>query len=117
MDGNKALHDRIRVFHNGRGSYDHLTKDLGFQGVGCSPATANPDRLYHIGGERMDDVLEQFADLAWEYRDYALKGGQHYFTNVSDTIKELHGGVSKAYTCGAGLGLLGVGTSGDIAAC
>jgi uncharacterized protein len=153
IDGDKELHDRMRVFHNGRGSYDviapkikmllarhktnsigarvtlssgvhhvrriydHLTKELGFQGVGFSPATANPDRLYHIGGERMDNVLEQFSELAWEYRDYALKGGQHYFTNVSDTIKELHSGVSKAYTCGAGLGMLAVGTSGDIGAC
>jgi uncharacterized protein len=153
IDGDKELHDRMRVFHSGKGSYDiiaprikmllarhrtnsigarvtlssgvhhvrriydHLTKELGFQGVGFSPATANPERLYHIGGETMDSVLDQFAGLAWEYRDYALKGGQHYFTNVSDTLKELHTGVSKAYTCGAGLGMLGVGTSGDIGAC
>jgi uncharacterized protein len=153
IDGDKELHDRMRVFHNGRGSYetiaprikmllarhktssigarvtlssgvrhvrriyDHLTQEFGFDGVGFSPATANPDRLYHIGSEKMDDVLEQFTDLAWEYRDYALRGGQHHFTNVSDTIKELHSGVSKAYTCGAGLGMLGVGTSGDIGAC
>lgn len=153
IDGDKELHDRMRVFHNGRGSYDiiapkirmllarhktnsigarvtlssgvhhvrriydHLTKDLGFDGVGFSPATANPDRLYHIGLQKMDSVLDQFAELAWEYRDYAVKGGQHHFTNVSDTLKELHTGVSKAYTCGAGLGMVGVGTSGDIGAC
>jgi len=153
IDGDKELHDRMRTFHNGKGSYDiiapkikmllarhktnsigarvtlssgvrdvrriydHLTKELGFQGVGISPATANPDRLYHIGGQKMDDVFDQFSELAWEYRDYALRGGQHYFTNVSDTIKELHSGISKAYTCGAGLGLLGVSTSGGIAAC
>ena len=153
IDGDKELHDRMRVFHNGHGSYDiiapkikmllarhktnsigarvtlssgvrhvrriydHLTQEFEFHGVGFSPATANPDRLYHIGGETMDDILGEFADLAWEYRDYALKGRQHRFTNVSDTIKELHSGVSKAYTCGAGLGMLGVGTSGDIGAC
>lgn len=153
IDGDKELHDRMRIFHNGRGSYDiiapkirmllarhktnsigarvtlssgvhhvrriydHLTKDLGFEGVGFSPATANPDRLYHIGSQKMDSVLDQFAELAWEYRDYAVKGGQHHFTNVSDTLKELHTGVSKAYTCGAGLGMVGVGTSGDIGAC
>lgn len=153
MDGDRELHDKMRVFHNGKGSYDvivpkikmllarhktnsigarvtlssgvrhvrriyeHLTKEIGFQGVGFSPATANTDRLYHIGGQQMDDVLDQFADLAWEYRDFALRGGQHYFTNASDTIKELHQGISKAYTCGAGLGMLGVGTSGDVAIC
>jgi len=153
IDGDKELHDRMRVFHNGKGSYDiiapkikmllerhktnsigarvtlssgvrhvrriydHLTTEFAFQGVGFSPATANPDRLYHIGNEKMDDVLDQFAELAYEYRDYALQGRQHNFTNVSDTLKELHSGVSKAYTCGAGLGMLGVGTSGDIGAC
>ncbi len=153
IDGDKELHDRMRVFHSGKGSYDviapkirmllarhktnsigarvtlssgvrevrriydHLTKELGFKGVGFSPATANPNRLYHIGGQKMDDVFEEFAELAWEYRDYALRGGQHYFTNVNDTLKELHNGISKAYTCGAGLGLVGVSTSGGIAAC
>ena len=153
IDGDKELHDRMRVFHSGKGSYDviapkikmllarhrtnsigarvtlsngvrevrriydHLTQEFGFQGVGFSPATANPDRLYHINGTKMDQVLDEFAELAWEYRDYAIKGGRHYFTNVSDTIKEVHLGISKAYTCGAGLGLLGVGTTGDIAAC
>jgi uncharacterized protein len=65
----------------------------------------------------MDNVLDQFAALAWEYRDYALDGKQHGFTNASDTIKELHTGISKAYACGAGLGLLGVGTEGNVSLC
>ncbi len=153
IDGDRELHDKMRVFHNGRGSYDtiaprikmllarhktnsigarvtlssgvrhvrriydHLTQEFGFAGVGFSPATASTDRLYKIGGEKMDQVLDQFAELAWEFRDYALRDGRHYFTNAFDTVKELHNGISKAYTCGAGLGMLGVGTSGDIGAC
>ena len=153
IDGDRELHDRMRVFHDGRGSYDviepkirmllarhrtnsigarvtlssgvrdvrriydHLTRELGFEGVGFSPATANPNRLYHIGGPQMDNVLDRFTELAYDYRDYALRGGRHYFTNANDTLKELHQGISKAYTCGAGLGLLGVGPSGDIGAC
>jgi uncharacterized protein len=153
IDGDKELHDRMRVFHSGKGSYDviaprikmllarhrtnsigarvtlsngvrevrriydHLTQEFGFEGVGFAPVTANPDRLYHINGFGMDKVVDDFEELAWEYRDYAIRGGRHYFTNVSDTIKEIHLGISKAYTCGAGLGLLGVGTSGEIAAC
>ncbi len=153
IDGDKELHDRMRVFHNGKGSYDviapkikmllarhrtnaigarvtlsegvrqvrriydHLTQELGFDGVGFAPVTASPDRLYQIGGHSMDKVLLEFEELAWEYRDYAIKGGRHCFTNVADTLKELHLGISKAYTCGAGLGLLGVGTTGEFAAC
>jgi uncharacterized protein len=73
--------------------------------------------LYSIGPQRMSNVLDGFEDLAWEYRDYALQGRQHGFTNANDTLKELHSGMSKAYPCGAGLGLLGVGTAGDINLC
>jgi uncharacterized protein len=36
---------------------------------------------------------------------------------VTDTLMELHQGISKAYPCGAGLGLLGVSPSGDVAPC
>lgn len=97
--------------------FKHLTEEIGFDAAGFSPATANPNRLYSIGGQKMDNVLDQFAELAWEYRDYVLEGKQHGFTNASDTIKELHTGISKAYACGAGLGLLGVGTEGNVSLC
>jgi uncharacterized protein len=153
IDGDQELNDRMRVFHDGRGSYSviapriqnllkkhrtnsigarvtltsqvsdvrriyrHLTTELGFDSVGFSPATASSDRLYHIGSQKMDNILDSFTELAWEYRDYAVEGHQHGFTNVSDTLKELHTGVSKAYPCGAGVGLLGVGTAGDISLC
>ena len=153
IDGDQELNDRMRVFHDGRGSYSviapkiknllhkhrtnsigarvtltsqvtdvrriyrHLTTELGFDSVGFSPATASPDRLYHIGTQKMDNILDSFAELAWEYRDYAVEGRQHGFTNVSDTLKDLHSGVSKAYPCGAGVGLLGVGTAGDVSLC
>jgi uncharacterized protein len=153
IDGDQELNDRMRVFHDGRGSYSviaprirnllkkhrtnsigarvtltsqvtdvkkiyrHLTTELGFDSVGFSPATASPDRLYHIGSRKMDNILDSFTELAWEYRDYAVEDRQHGFTNVSDTLKELHTGVSKAYPCGAGVGLLGVGTAGDISLC
>jgi uncharacterized protein len=153
IDGDKELNDKMRVFHDGRGSYDiivpkirmllkrhrsnsigarvtlsagvshvrriydHLTQEVGFDSVGFSPATASPDRLYSIGRQTMGNVLEGFEELAWQYRDFALQGRQHGFTNATDTLKELHTGVNKAYPCGAGLGLLGVGTSGDVSLC
>jgi uncharacterized protein len=97
--------------------YEHLTQEVGFRAVGFSPATASPDRLYSIGPQKMNSILGGFEDLAWEYRDYAVSGRQHGFTNANDTLKDLHSGISKAYACGAGLGLLGVGTSGDLSLC
>src|SRR5262245_41839843 len=153
IDGDRELNDKMRVFADGRGSYEvivpriklllqrhktnsigarvtlssgvhhvrriyeHLTQEVGFSAVGFSPATANPNRLYSIGETKMQTVLGGFEDLAWEYRDWAIAGRHHGFTNVNDTLKELHSGISKAYPCGAGLGLLGVGTSGDINLC
>ena len=153
MDGPKEMHDRLRVFANGRGSYDiieprvraliqnhrtrpitarvtltagvsdvikifrHLKQDLGFHEVGFAPVTASPNQLYTIGQKGMDGVLEQFHALADEYLEYALRGEAHGFSNVSDTLAELCQGVNKSHPCGAGLGLLGVGPSGDIAPC
>ncbi len=153
MDGPPELHDQLRVFANGRGSYDiiaprvraliqnhrtrpitarvtltngvtdvvrifrHLKQDLGFHEVGFAPVTTSPDRLYAIGERGMDGVLEQFHVLADEYLEYALRGEMHGFSNVSDTIAELYQGVNKSHPCGAGLGLMGVGPSGDIAPC
>lgn len=153
MDGPKEMHDQLRVFANGRGSYDiiepkvraliqnhrtrpitarvtltsgvtdvvkifrHLKQDLGFHEVGFAPVTTSPNQLYAINGRGMDRVLEEFHLLADEYLEYALRGEMHGFTNVSDTLSELHQGVNKSHPCGAGLGLVGVGPSGDIAPC
>jgi uncharacterized protein len=153
MDGPKEMHDQLRVFANGRGSYDiveprvraliqghrtrpitarvtltagitdvlkiyrHLRHDLGFHEVGFAPVTTSPNRLYAIGDRGMDGVLGQFQELAEEYLAYALRGELHGFSNVSDTLAELCQGVNKSHPCGAGLGLVGVGPSGDIAPC
>jgi uncharacterized protein len=97
--------------------YRHLKEELGFYEVGFAPVTTSPDRLYSINEPGMDRVLEQFSALADEYLEYALRGEHHGFSNVSDTLSELHQGVNKSLPCGAGLGMVGVGPSGDIAPC
>ena len=97
--------------------YRHLKQDLGFHEVGFAPVTTSPDRLYAINERGMDGVLEQFHMLADEYLEYALRGEMHGFSNVSDTLAELYQGVNKSHPCGAALGLMGVGPSGDIAPC
>jgi uncharacterized protein len=153
MDGPKEMHDHLRVFANGKGSYDiiepkvraliqnhrtrpitarvtltagvsdvvrifrHLKQDLGFSEVGFAPVTSSANQLYSINAKGMDSVLDQFHILAEEYLEHALRGESHGFSNVSDTLAELCQGVNKSHPCGAGLGLLGVGPSGDIAPC
>jgi uncharacterized protein len=153
IDGPKEMHDKQRVFADGRGSYDviapkireliqkhrtrptaarvtltsglvdvirifrHLKDELGFHEVGFAPVTASADRLYTINDPGMSGVLEQFHTLADEYQEFALRGERHGFSNVTDTLAELHQGINKSHPCGAGLGLVGVGPSGDIAPC
>jgi uncharacterized protein len=97
--------------------FRHLTEEMGFDEVGFAPVTTSPVRLYAIGNNGLDEVLEQFTELAEEYLQDALANKHHGFSNVNDTLQELHQGVSKAYPCGAGLGLLGVSPSGDIGLC
>jgi len=97
--------------------YKHLKHDIGFAEVGFAPVTTTTKQEYSIEDQDMDSVLEQFQTLAEEWLEYALRGEMHGFSNVSDTIGELIQGVNKSHPCGAGLGLVGVGPSGDIAPC
>jgi len=153
IDGPRPVQDGLRVFHNGKGTYDvvlprikallaahrsrpigarvtltqknmnvleifrHLTEEIGFWEVGLAPVTTQDHRDYAITDENKDEMLRQFEELAHEWLECALRDEHHGFSNVKDTIEEIHKGVSKAYGCGAGLGLMGVATDGDVALC
>ena len=97
--------------------FRHLTEEMGFWEVGFAPVTTSPNRDYAISTPGMDSVLAQFEELAFEFLEAAVANRHHGFSNVKDTLEEIHKGVSKAYPCGAGLGLLGVATDGDVALC
>lgn len=97
--------------------YRHLTEDIGFWEVGFAPVTTAPNRGYAIQDSGFDSMLGQFQSLAYEWLDATVSNRHHGFSNVSDTIEEIQKGASKAYPCGAGLGLMGVSTDGDVALC
>ena len=97
--------------------YRHLTEEIGFQEVGFAPVTTSPGRDYALDGSGFDQMVDQFTALADEFLEAALAGKHHGFSNVSETLEEIHKGASKAYPCGAGLGLVGVATGGDVALC
>src|SRR5437773_5350989 len=97
--------------------YRHLTEELGFWEVGFAPVTTSPNQQYAIGEQGFDRMLDQFRALARDFRDHVVENRHHGFSNVKDTLEEIHKGVSKAYPCGAGMGLLGVSTDGDVALC
>lgn len=97
--------------------YRHLTEEIGFAEVGFAPVTTAEGRDYAIGDAGFDRLLAQFRDLAQDFLQAALENRHHGFSNVKETIEEIHKGVSKAYPCGAGLGLMGVATDGDVNLC
>jgi len=97
--------------------YRHLYEEIGFWEVGFAPVTTSWQREYAIEDEGFRALLSGFQTLAAEYRDAALAGRRHGFSNVRDTLEEIHKGMSKSHPCGAGFGLLGVATDGDVALC
>ena len=97
--------------------YRHLHDDMGFWEVGFAPVTTAPGRDYAIDDTGFDDLLSQFRMLADEYKQAAIENRHHGFSNVRETLQEIHQGHAKAYPCGAGLGLMGVSTDGDVALC
>ena len=97
--------------------YRHLTEELGFAEVGFAPATSSPTRDHAIPEGGFDDMLAQFRELAEEFLEASVAGRHHGFSNVRETLEEIHKGMSKAFPCGAGLGLMGVSTGGDVALC
>ena len=100
-----------------QGIYKHLTQDIGFWEVGFAPVTTSANRDHAIANEGFNRMLGQFQALAYDFLEHALQGKHHGFSNVKDTLEEIHKGMSKAYPCGAGLGLMGVATDGDVALC
>jgi uncharacterized protein len=97
--------------------YRHLKDEVGFYEVGFAPVTTSWQRDYAIQDDGFEQMLHEFQLLAREFQETSLAGRHHGFSNVRDTLEEIHKGVAKAYPCGAGLGLLGVATDGDVALC
>ena len=97
--------------------FRHLSDDVGFLEVGFAPVTTSTCRDYAIDEDGYVRMLGAFEELGHEFVEATVAGRHHAFSNVKETIEEIHKGVSKAYPCGAGLGLLGVSTGGDVGLC
>ncbi|MBD5800822.1 hypothetical protein AZOA_02230 [Azoarcus sp. Aa7] len=99
------------------GIYKHLHDELGFFEVGFAPATAGPDSPVGLTREELDTVFEAFKALGREYVSEAKRGKRHGFGNMQQLMTDLWMGTRKVLPCGAGVGLLAVGTSGKISLC
>jgi uncharacterized protein len=97
--------------------FRHLTEEIGFWEVGFAPVTTSPGRAHAISEQGYARMLDGFRALSYEFLEAAVAGRHHGFSNVKETLQEIHKGMSKAFPCGAGLGLMGVATDGDVALC
>jgi uncharacterized protein len=98
-------------------TYRFLTQELGFDEVGFAPVTAGLGRPWALGELGYERLLREFAELGEDYVAAAARNEAHGFANLGDLLRELHQGVNKAHPCGAGLGLLGVSTEGELGLC
>ena len=96
--------------------FDHLT-EMGFDEVGFAPVTSSGDDDYALTPEEFWQVLEEFGKLTANYVDGVSSAQRPRFSNLTNLLADLHQGVIKAYPCGAGLGLLGVGSTGKLYLC
>lgn len=99
------------------GIYKHLHEELGFFEVGFAPATAGPDSPVGLTKDELDIVFEAFKALGREYVSEAKRGRRHGFGNMQQLMTDLWMGTRKVLPCGAGVGLLAVGTGGKISLC
>jgi uncharacterized protein len=97
--------------------YRHLHDEMGFWEVGFAPVTTSAQRGHAITDGGFDHLLSQFRALATDFLQASLANRHHGFSNVRETLQELHQGHAKAYPCGAGIGLMGVATDGEVSLC
>ncbi len=96
--------------------FEHLT-EMGFHEVGFSPVTSSDKDGYALTADELWTIFREFDELARTYVEKAARNEYLGFSNLSNALYDLHAGVVKAYPCGAGLGLLGVGSTGDLYLC
>ena len=153
IDGIGDVHDQLRPFKSGQGSYRRVVErskhllsrsprrchvaarvtvtprnlflpqtldalaGLGFDGVAFSPVLSAPAGSDQMGRREFEAMLAQLIACGREF-ERRLAGGEVYpFSNMINTLRQIHQGNRDAYPCGAGGGYLGVSAKGGLYAC
>ena len=75
--------------------YRHLTDELGFWEVGFAPVTTAPGRDYAISDGGFDHCWRSSAIWRSDYLEAALQNRHHGFSNVRETLQEIHKGTPR----------------------
>lgn len=97
--------------------YRHLHDEIGFAEVGFAPVTASPSSPIGLTPEEMNQVFAAMQALGKDYTALARRGERHGFSNMNQMMSDLWHGTRKTLPCGAGVGLLAVGASGELSLC
>ncbi len=98
--------------------FRHLTEEIGFWEVGFAPVTTSPEpRPRDCRSRLRRDARAVPRPRRRIPRSVGRRTGITGSRTSRRRSRRLHKGVSKAFPCGAGLGLLGVATDGDVALC
>lgn len=97
--------------------YAHLHDEIGFHEVGFAPVTAGPESPFGLSDAEMAEVFRGMQSLGRTYVAFAKRGERHGFSNMNQMMFDLSNGTRKTLPCGAGVGLLAVGTTGKVSLC
>ena len=97
--------------------YDHLKHDLGFAEVVFAPVTSGTDRRFALSETELAEIFAAMKRLGRHYVAAACRRESHGFSNMHQLVTDLWRGTHKTLPCGAGIGMLAVGTDGDLHLC
>jgi uncharacterized protein len=153
IDGIGDVHDQLRPFKSGQGSYRRVVErskhllsrsprrchvaarvtvtprnlflpqtldalvGLGFDGVAFSPVLSSPAGSDQMGRGELEAMLAQLIACGREFERRLADGEVYPFSNMINTLRQIHQGNRDAYPCGAGGGYLGVSAKGGLYAC
>ena len=101
-------------------STDHLTEEIGFWEVGFAPVTTSPGRATTRFGDDGFDQRARAVPRRWRASSSSTRAREpapRLLERARTRSRRFTRASSKAYPCGAGLGLMGVSTDGDVALC
>jgi uncharacterized protein len=153
IDGIGDVHDSLRPFKSGQGSYERVVErskhllsrsprrchvaarvtvtprnlflpqtldalvGLGFDGVAFSPVLSSPAGSDQMSGREFEAMLAQMIACSQEFERRLADGEVYPFSNIINTLRQIHQGNRETYPCGAGGGYLGVSAKGELFAC
>src|SRR3569623_758697 len=131
LDGPREVHDRLRPFKSGQGSFDRIMRNVApllarqrrMQVTARVTVTPRNLALRAPGGdaelarEDLELMRGEMIDCGREFERRTRAAEPYPFANLLNALREIERGTHRPYPCGAGAGYLGVSAEGQLSAC